>query len=252
MNTTGDQIIEQIRTGQIDINNQELFFSTLIKGVMLRLNGELKIRNIPVPHFIVHTGSEALYLEVKGQNMGIEPYEVSNESYVYSTVPRCVVSPGGIDLVPDQLTNPYTLGKLQYDSGSEVFSLTGEFRRVPLKLSIELQYFTDSYRDMLELVQQIITKLAFIKTFNITYMGQSVVCSYKIPESFSGEHLMEMDGMSQDNKNHTLSLNIEVETNLPVYSERTLMLSDKIITSHDSNILDKTAGNELTKADEIG
>lgn len=244
MSTTGDQIIEQIRTGQIDINNQELFFSVLIKGIILRLNGELKIRNNPVPHFIVHTGSDALYLENKGQDMSIEPYEISNENFVYSVTPKCVVTPGGIDLMPEQLTNPYAMGQLQYDSGDAVYNLVGEMRRMPLKLGIELQYFTDSYRDMLELVQQIITKLTFIKTFNITYMGQSILCSYKIPESFSGEHLTELDGMSQDNKTHKLTLSLEVETNIPVYSERTIMMGDNIIVYTQHNILEN--GKKIT------
>ena len=239
-------IVEQIRGGEIDINNQELFFSSLIKGVMLGLNKDVKIRNIPVPHFIVHTGSDALYLENKGQDMSIEPYEVSNESYVYTTIPRCVVSPGGIDLLPDQLTNPYTLGQLQYDSGSEILNLTGEFRRIPLKLTVELQYFTDSYRDMLELVQQVITKLTFVRTFHITYMGQSIICSYKIPESFSGEHLTDLDGTTQEDKNHKLSLSIEVETNLPVYMEKTIMLSDKIISNWTYTEIDSISRDKLT------
>lgn len=239
-------IVEQIRGGEIDINNQELFFSSLIKGVMLGLNKDVKIRNIPVPHFIVHTGSDALYLENKGQDMSIEPYEVSNESYVYTTIPRCVVSPGGIDLLPDQLTNPYTLGQLQYDSGSEILNLTGEFRRIPLKLTVELQYFTDSYRDMLELVQQVITKLTFVRTFYITYMGQSIICSYKIPESFSGEHLTDLDGTTQEDKSHKLSLSIEVETNLPVYMEKTIMPSDKIISNWTYTEIDSISRDKLT------
>lgn len=239
-------IVEQIRGGEIDINNQELFFSSLIKGVMLGLNKDVKIRNIPVPHFIVHTGSDALYLENKGQDMSIEPYEVSNESYVYTTIPRCVVSPGGIDLLPDQLTNPYTLGQLQYDSGSEILNLTGEFRRIPLKLTVELQYFTDSYRDMLELVQQVITKLTFVRTFHITYMGQSIICSYKIPESFSGEHLTDLDGTTQEDKSHKLSLSIEVETNLPVYMEKTIMPSDKIISNWTYTEIDSISRDKLT------
>ena len=142
-------IVEKIREGEIDINNQELFFSTLIKGLMLKLNQDISIRNIPVPHIIVHTGSDALYLEQKGYDNSIEPLSISNENYIYNISPRCVVNPGGIDLVLDQLTHPYTLGQLQYDSGDNLYNLTSEFRRLPLKLSVELKYFVDSYRDLL-------------------------------------------------------------------------------------------------------
>ena len=229
-------IVEKIREGEIDINNQELFFSTLIKGLMLKLNQDISIRNIPVPHIIVHTGSDALYLEQKGYDNSIEPLSISNENYIYNISPRCVVNPGGIDLVLDQLTHPYTLGQLQYDSGDNLYNLTGEFRRLPLKLSVELKYFVDSYRDLLELVQQVLTKLSFIRTYHITYMGQAITCSYKIPESFSGEHVTELDGTTQDDKSKTLTLSIEVETNLPVYERRTIVSSDNYILKGVSRV----------------
>lgn len=227
MNT--NEVVENIRKGKIDINNQELFFSHLIKGLMLNLNKDISIRDIPVPHFIVHTGSDALYLERKGQDYSLEPLDISNENYIYSITPRCVITPGGIDLQSDQLTNPYTLGQLQYDSGDNVYNLCGEFRRLSLKLGVELKYFVDSYRDMLELIQQTLTNFAFIRTYHITYMGQQITCSYKIPESFSGEHVTELDGKSQDDKCHTMTLSIEIETNLPVFEKRTIMSTDNYI-----------------------
>lgn len=227
------EIVEKIRKGEIDINNQELFFSTLIKGLILKLKEDISIRGIPVPHIIVHTGSDALYLEKKGQDQSIEPLEISNENYIYNITPRCVVNPGGIDLIVDQLTNPYILGQLQYDSGDNLYNLVGEFRRLPLKLNVELKYFTDSYRDLLELVQQTLTNLAFIRTYHITYMGQQITCSYKIPEAFSGEHITELDGKTQDDKSHTLPLTIEVETNLPVFEKRTIMNADSYIGEYD-------------------
>lgn len=230
------KIIENIRSGKIDINNQELFFSHLIKGLMLKLDTDISVRGIPVPHIIVHTGSDALYLEKKGQDYSLEPMQISNENYIYNISPRCIVKPGGIDLVLDQLTNPYSLGQLQYDDGEMIYNLCGEFRRIPLKLSVELTYFTDTYRDMLELVQQTITNLAFIRTYNITYMGQQITCSYKIPEAFSGEHMTELDGATQDDKSQKLTITIEIETNLPVYEKRTIMSNDQYIAGIGSRI----------------
>jgi hypothetical protein len=238
-------IVEKIRKGEIDINNQELFFSVLVKGLMLKLNEDISIRGIPVPHIIVHTGSDALYLEQKGQNQSIEPLSISNENYIYNITPRCVINPGGIDLMADQLTNPFSIGKLQYEIEDTILSLSGEFRRMPLKLSVELKYFTDSYRDLLELVQQTLTKLAFIRTYQITYMGQSIICSYKIPESFSGEHITELDGKTQDDKCHTLPLSIEVETSLPVYMPQTIILNDVIISNIQHNCKTKVKDKEI-------
>lgn len=229
-------VIEKIRKGEIDINNQELFFSTLIKGLMLRLDDDISIRGISVPHVITHTGSDLMYLEKKGQDMSVEPLEISNEDYTYTMIPRCIVTPGGIDLIPDQLTNPYSIGNFQYDEGEMVLGLAAEFRRLPIKLSVELKYFTDSYRDMLELVQQVLTKLSFIRTFNITYLGQMITCSYKIPESFNEEHLTDLDGTTTDSKSKTLTLSLEIETNLPVISSKTVMSTDDMIKSHKYRI----------------
>lgn len=246
-------IVEKIRTGEIDINNQELFFSTLIKGLILKLNQDISIRDIPVPHIIVHTGSDALYLEHKGYNQNIESSSVSNEDYIYNIIPRCAVNPGSIDLVADQLTNPYSLGQIQYDSGDNLYNLCGEFRRLPLKLSVELKYYTDSYRDLLELIQQTLTNLAFIRTYNITYMGQQITCSYKIPESFSDEHLTELDGKTQDDKYHTLPLSIEIETNLPVFEKRTIMSADKYIGKYEHRLfVNNIRIKNIDDLDEIG
>lgn len=224
-------IIEQIRKGELDCNNRELFFSTLIKGLMLKLDDDISIRNRPVPHVTIHTGSDALYLERKGYNQSIEPLSISNEDYIYQIVPRCNVNLGGIELVPDQLTNPYSLGQFQLEDEDGIYTLKGEFRRMPVKLGVELKYMTDSYRDMLELIQQIITKLTFIRTFNVTYMGQVIPCSYKIPESFSGEHLTELDGKTQDDKLHTMQINLEVETCFPVFSPKTVMSIEQCISN---------------------
>jgi hypothetical protein len=235
-----NEIIEQIREGKIDINNQELFFSTLIKGLMLRLDDDISIRGISVPHLIIHTGSDVLYLEHKGYDQSIEPMQVSNEDYTYNVVPRCVVSPGGIELVADQLTNPYSFGQFQYESNEEILNLTAEFRRMPIKLNVELKYLTDSYRDLLELTQQVLTKLSFIRTYYITYMGQSIQCSYRIPDSFSGEYITELDGTTTDSKNKTMNIALEVESNLPIISPRTIMSSDKVLTNfHHTTKLQK-------------
>lgn len=231
-----EELVEKIKTNEIDVNNQELFFSHLIKGLMLKLNKDISIRGIPVPHIIVHTGSDALYLEKKGQDYSLEPLSISNENYIYNIAPRCIVTPGGIDLLLDQLTNPYVLGQLQFDDGEMIHNMYGEFRRIPLKLTVELKYFVDSYRDMLEMVQQTITNLAFIRTYNITYMGQQITCSYKIPDALSDEHMTELDGTTQDDKSHTLSLSIEVETNLPVFERKTIMSADQYISGVGTNV----------------
>lgn len=229
-----NNIIENIRRGEIDINNQDLFFSILIKGLLLRLDDDIKIRNKEVPHFILHTGDDTMYLNFKGYDFSKEPIENTNEEYIYNTIPRCIVNPNNIDILPDQLSSPYLMGTLQYQSKDDLLGLVGEFRRMPIKLSCDIKYYVDSYTDMLALIQQIVSKLSFVRTYNINYMGQTIVCSYTIPQSFQEEHTMDIDGTTTDNKNKTLSLSIEIETSFPVWNNQTIMSKDKVIVRNNA------------------
>lgn len=223
-------IAEKIREGEIDINNQELFFSNLIKGFLLKLDDDIKIRDNYIPHIIMNTGDMTMYLNIKGQDQSIEPFQISNEDYVYNKIPRCVVNIGNIDLQSDQITSPCSRGILQYTYQDSIYTFSSEFRRYPVKITCDLKYYVDSFTDLLTLIQQIITKLAFIKVYNITYLGQQIKCSYKIPDNFDGEHLMDIDGTTTDNTCKTLSLSIEVETNIPVYTHQTTVPADQYIT----------------------
>jgi hypothetical protein len=110
-----------------------------------------------------------------------------------------------------------------------VYALSGEFRRMPIKISVDLKYSTDSYTDMLELIQYVISNLVFIRTFNIVYMGQKIKCSYKIPENFGEEHTMEIDGAVSENREHSLNLSIEVESNIPVFNNKTIAPANLVI-----------------------
>lgn len=231
-----NELLNKIRKGEIDINNQDLFFSILIKGLLLKLDDDISIRGGFIPHFILHTGDDTMWMNMKGYDFSKEPIDPSNEHTIYNQVPRCIVNPGSIDLMTDQLTSPYSMGNLQYEDKDGIWSLVGEFRRIPIKLSCDIKYYVDSYTDLLELTQQIISKLCFIRTYNITYMGQCIECSYKIPDSFSGEHTMDLDGTMTDNKSKTVSLSIEVETSLPIWEARTIMSNDVRIITPVSNI----------------
>lgn len=233
-------IVEMIRKGDLDINVQELFLSALIKGLLLNLKNDIKIREEAVPHMIIHTGDDRLWLEQKGYDASIEPLTISNENNVYSIIPKCIVNLSNVDLDSAQLTSPYSIGKMQYvvNDGdySGTYALKGEFRRIPIKMAFELKYYVESYTDMLELIQTVIANLAFIRTYDIIYMGQAIKCSYKIPDSFGEEHTMEIDGALSDSRDHSITLSLEVEANMPVFNNRTIMPASKIITTTVANI----------------
>jgi len=229
-------LTNKIRRGEIDINNQSLFFMILIKGVMQQLKKDITVRGAGVPHFILNTGDDTMWLGVKGQNAAVEPGQVSNEDYVYSVKPRCIVEPKGINLIPDQLTSPYSQGQFQLEHEEGVTTFTAEFRRYPLTMSFDLNYYLDTYTDALELIQQIITKLSFIRTASVVYMGQHIKFSYVIPESMDAEYNMQIDGTTSDNKDRKISLQLAVETYMPVYDMRTVVQVDHYIRKLSSTV----------------
>lgn len=233
----GQKVIDDIRGGALDVNGQELFFPLVLKGLLVNLRKCIKIRGEGVPHIITHMGDDRMWLDVRGYDNSIEPLQISNENSIYNIVPRCNVNPGGITLDAGQLTNPYSVGQCQVNTDKGVYTLKGEFRRIPVKMSVELKYQTDSYTDLMEAIQYIVSHLAFVRTYDIMYMGQKIKCSYKIPDSFDGEHQMDLDGGISDGREHTMSMSVEVETNMPVFSNKTMALADKIITKTVANVI---------------
>lgn len=233
----GQKVIDDIRGGALDVNGQELFFPLVLKGLLVNLRKCIKIRGEGVPHIITHMGDDRMWLDARGYDNSIEPLQISNENSIYNIVPRCNVNPGGITLDAGQLTNPYSVGQCQVNTDKGVYTLKGEFRRIPVKMSVELKYQTDSYTDLMEAIQYIVSHLAFVRTYDIMYMGQKIKCSYKIPDSFDGEHQMDLDGSISDGREHTMSMSVEVETNMPVFSNKTMALADKIITKTVANVI---------------
>ena len=216
-------VVKYFQDNQIDPNNQQLFFSIMIKALMLDLNDLIKIRDVGVPHMIINTGDDVMWLLEKEYDYKKEPCDVTNEQYIYNIVPRCVVGPEGVDLLTDQLSNPYSRGQFQIELDNQLYTLDGEYRRMPFKMTFNLKYILGSFTDTLELFQHIITKLAFIRTFKFVYMGQTMIASYSIPESYKDEHQMEISNDNNtETRNRIIDLSIEVETSMPVFAERTV------------------------------
>lgn len=205
---------------------------------MRELGTKIKLRGAPVPHFILNSGNDIMYLENKGHNFAVEPIDVSNEDYIYNQVPRAIVEVGGINFLNDQLTNPYTRGDFEFEYEDMVHSLSAEFRRIPLKISISVKYVLDSYQDVLQLSQNLVQYLAFAQTYKVSYMSKTTTCGYQLQESFEGEKNIQIDGGTSDAKHKILSIDFEVECNYPLYEPRTVIDNGNIIRTlqHDTHV----------------
>lgn len=230
------ELWKKVREGVIDINNQDLFFGILSKAFLYNINQKLTLRGIPIPHYILNTGDDIMYLEIKGQDHSMERPTisgqmpvVSNENFMYGQIPRCVVQPAGINIQTDQLTSPYSYGRFEVEVEDMIYMFRSEFRRIPVVVSYSLKYYLDSFSDAISVSQQLINKLAFINNFDFTYLGNVLKASYMLPSDINTEFQIEFDGLSQDNKNRTISLDIEVSTNIPVIYPETIIPADGYI-----------------------
>lgn len=221
----------KIISGEIDVNNKDLFMSILFKALCHQLNHQLYLRNKKIPHFMINTGDDIMYLEVKGQEQSKDPKETINEDFVYNSVPRCVLNMADLEVLEDQITNPYTRGRFELEHEDQIVGFTGEFRRIPLKLTVMLKYYLDNFTDVLTVTQHIITKLLFIRTFKFDYLGETIEASYKVPTSYSHDKNITFDGGTTEQKLRTIELSLDVETNMPVFDVRTTIQADNYIRS---------------------
>lgn len=224
-----DEIWNKFRTGEIDINDQELFLSILLKGMLYDLNRKLSLRGKGIPHYILNTGDDIFYLESKGYDHSKEPIENTNEDYVYNVIPRCMVQPAGLSMVTDQLTSPYTTGRFEVTYDDSIYNFVAEFRRMPIKLSVSLKYVLDNFTDALRVSQQLMSRMAFINDFNISYLGNVIESTYTLPADVNTEFNMEFDGLESELKTRSIDVDFEIESNIPIIKPRTLIPADRFI-----------------------
>lgn len=240
------ELQHKIVKGEIDINNQQLFISTLFKALLNNLNQQITLRDKKIPHFVLNTGDDIMYLEKKGQDMSKEPKQVSNEDFIYNSVPRCILNMGDIEILEDQITSPYIRGNFDIEYKDAIHGYSAEFRRMPLKLTVSLKYYLDSFTDVMTVTQEIVSKMLFIRTFKFDYMGQTIQASYKVPTSYSHDKNITFDGGTTEQKLRTIELSLEVETNMPVYNERTAIELDKFIRKMEHNLSIGDIDKEVT------
>lgn len=250
MDDTLKELWNKLKGREIDINNQQLFFSIVAKGFIYKLNENLKLRGMSIPHYILNTGDDIMYLEVKGQDNSVEPINISNENFVYSQIPRCLVQPTGINVQMEQLTNPYAHGFFEMEYTDMVYNFRAEFRRIPVTYGFTLKYYLDNFIDALDVTQQILANLSFVNTFKVIYLGRQINCSYQIPDSYQTEYMMEFDGITTDPKYRTISMDIEVATNFPVIHEETIIPADMIVKKTTEGLILHPKGGLYTTPGE--
>lgn len=227
------EIRKKLITGEIDPNNTDLFFGDVIKATISFLNNNIKLRDKRIPHYIMNTGDEVMYRELMGYEYS--KTEVTDEDFIYNEVPRCIVSVSEMQTVPDQLTQPYVRGVFDVEYDDNVYEFSAEIKRMPIHMTVSLKYYVDSFTDSLALSQYLITNLSYIRTFRFIYMGNEISASITFPDSHSVEKPETLQ-FDSESRYKTVGIDLQLETNLPIFDTRTCVESSAVITKTDNNI----------------
>lgn len=218
-------------------NKDERFFSIVIKGALSWLTRNIILYNKPVKHFIYNTGSSIMYVETNGYEMSWN--ETTGEDQIYMSRPRCIVNIGDINIEKSELTQPHIRGvyerKVKYETGTNIQCFNAEIRRIPITIQLNLNYVLSSFNESIVLTEELISKFLFQQYFNVVYLGQNIMCSLEIPESFHIE-TNKIDMTSTETNQKNISCSINLCCNYPRINEKTEIPNEKVIMDFKYNL----------------
>ena len=218
-------------------NKDERFFSIVTKGALSWLTRNIILYNKPIKHFIYNTGSSIMYVETNGYEMSWN--ETTGEDQIYMSRPRCIVNIGDINIEKSELTQPHIRGvyerEVKYETGTNIQGFNAEIRRIPITIQLNLNYVLSSFNESIVLTEELISKFLFQQYFNVVYLGQNIMCSLEIPESFHIE-TNKIDMTSTETNQKNISCSINLCCNYPRINEKTEIPNEKVIMDFKYNL----------------
>ncbi len=218
-------------------NKDERFLSIVTKGALSWLTRNIILYNKPIKHFIYNTGSSIMYVETNGYEMSWN--ETTGEDQIYMSRPRCIVNIGDINIEKSELTQPHIRGvyerEVKYETGTNIQGFNAEIRRIPITIQLNLNYVLSSFNESIVLTEELISKFLFQQYFNVVYLGQNIMCSLEIPESFHIE-TNKIDMTSTETNQKNISCSINLCCNYPRINEKTEIPNEKVIMDFKYNL----------------
>lgn len=214
-------------------NRDERFFGLLIKGTLAWLNKNIVLYNKPIKHFIFNTGSSIMYVESNGYKFSWN--ETTGEDAIYMSRPRCVVELGDITIDTSELTQPNIRGVYERNNESNIEGFNAEFRRMPIQMSMSLNYVLSNFNESIVLLEELISKLSFQKYFKIVYLGQLIECSIEFPTSHSIS-LNKIDMASAETNQKNITIQVNICSSYPAFNESSEISSSLVISKISSGI----------------
>lgn len=218
-------------------NKDERFLSIVTKGALSWLTQNIILYNKPIKHFIYNTGSSIMYVETNGYEMSWN--ETTGEDQIYMSRPRCIVNIGDINIEKSELTQPHIRGvyerEVKYETGTNIQGFNAEIRRIPITIQLNLNYVLSSFNESIVLTEELISKFLFQQYFNVVYLGQNIMCSLEISESFHIE-TNKIDMTSTETNQKNISCSINLCCNYPRINEKTEIPNEKVIMDFKYNL----------------
>lgn len=214
-------------------NRDERFFGLLIKGTLAWLNKNIVLYNKPIKHFIFNTGSSIMYVESNGYKFSWN--ETTGEDAIYMSRPRCVVELGDITIDTSELTQPNIRGVYERNNESNIEGFNAEFRRMPIQMSMSLNYVLSNFNESIVLLEELISKLSFQKYFKIVYLGQLIECSIEFPTSHSIS-INKIDMASAETNQKNITIQVNICSSYPAFNESSEISSSFVISKMSSGI----------------
>ena len=214
-------------------NRDERFFGLLIKGTLAWLNKNIVLYNKPIKHFIFNTGSSIMYVESNGYKFSWN--ETTGEDTIYMSRPRCVVELGDISIDTSELTQPNIRGVYERDNNSNIEGFNAEFRRMPIQMSMSLNYVLSNFNESIVLLEELISKLSFQRYFKIVYLGQLIECSIEFPTSHS-ININKIDMTSTETNQKNINIQVNICSSYPAFNELSEISSSSVIGKMSSNL----------------
>ena len=217
-------------------DRDDRFFAVLIKGVLNYLNKNIVLNGKSINHFIFNTGSSYLYLENNGYEFSL--CETSGEDTMYMKMPRCIVSLGNVTAITDELTSRFSRGNYERISSltNKIETYNAEIRRMPIEISVSLQYVLSTTNEALILMQEFFDKILYQRYFNIAYLGQRIMCSIEFPADMKIE-FNKIDLSSSDPIQKLIGIDLKICTNYPIIDQTTEISANKYIQKFSSETI---------------
>ena len=161
-----------------------------------------------------------MYVETNGYKYNVS--EVTGEDTIYMERPRCVVELGDIKIDTAELPQPFIRGVYERldNEDKKIKGYNAEIQRMPIEMTINLQYVLSTFNEGLVLTQEIIDRMCFQRYFSVVYLGQIIKCSIEFPQDFT-INMNKIDMSSAEANNKTISFSLNLCTSYPAIDENT-------------------------------